>query len=52
MREVINRKIKFRERFRPFAPAVLAEAVDDYFVGAVEDPFMLQVYPCAPTSAP
>jgi carbamoyltransferase len=48
MREVINRKIKFRERFRPFAPAVLAEAVDDYFVGAVEDPFMLQVYPVRP----
>ena len=45
MREVINTKIKFRERFRPFAPSVLEEAVDDYFVGAVPDPFMLQVYP-------
>lgn len=48
MREVINQKIKFRERFRPFAPAVLAEAIDDYFVDAVHDPFMLQVYPVRP----
>src|SRR3954470_1321369 len=45
MREIINTRIKFRERFRPFAPSVLAEAVDQYFVGAVPDPFMLQVYP-------
>jgi carbamoyltransferase len=45
MRDVINTKIKFRERFRPFAPSVLEEALDDYFVGAVRDPFMLQVYP-------
>ena len=45
MRDIINTRIKFRERFRPFAPAVLEEAVHDYFVGAVPDPFMLQVYP-------
>jgi carbamoyltransferase len=45
MREIINTRIKFRERFRPFAPSVLEEALDDYFVGAVPDPFMLQVYP-------
>lgn len=45
MREIINTKIKFRERFRPFAPSVLEEAIDDYFVDAVPDPFMLQVYP-------
>ena len=34
MREIINTRIKFRERFRPFAPSVLEEALDDYFVGA------------------
>jgi carbamoyltransferase len=45
MREIINTKIKFRERFRPFAPSILEEALDDYFVGAVRDPFMAQVYP-------
>ncbi|MCU1385988.1 MAG: carbamoyltransferase [Acidobacteria bacterium] len=48
MREIINTRIKFRERFRPFAPSVLEEALDEYFVGAVADPFMLQVYPVRP----
>ena len=48
MRDIINQKIKFRERFRPFAPSVLAEAIDDYFIGAVHDPFMIQVYPVRP----
>jgi carbamoyltransferase len=48
MREIINTKIKFREKFRPFAPSILEEAVDDYFVGAVPDPFMIQVYPVRP----
>jgi carbamoyltransferase len=48
MRDIINVKIKFRERFRPFAPSVLAEAIDEYFVDAVHDPFMLQVYPVRP----
>jgi carbamoyltransferase len=45
MRDIINAKIKFRERFRPFAPAVIEEAIDLFFVDAVPDPFMLQVYP-------
>ena len=48
MREIINTRIKFRERFRPFAPSVAEEALDDWFVGAVPDPFMLQVYPVRP----
>jgi len=48
MREIINTRIKFRERFRPFAPSILEEAIDRYFVGAVADPFMLQVYPIRP----
>lgn len=48
MREIINAKIKFREKFRPFAPSILEEALDDYFVGAVPDPFMIQVYPVRP----
>lgn len=48
MRDIINQKIKFRERFRPFAPSVLAEAIGDYFVDAVHDPFMIQVYPVRP----
>ena len=48
MREIINTKIKFREKFRPFAPSVLEEAHQDYFTGSVPDPFMIQVYPVRP----
>jgi carbamoyltransferase len=48
MRDVINLKIKFREKFRPFAPSILESAMDDYFVGAAPDPFMQQVYPVRP----
>ncbi len=48
MREIINTKIKFREKFRPFAPSILEESLHDYFVGAVADPFMIQVYPVRP----
>ena len=44
MREIINTKIKGREKFRPFAPSILEEALSEYFVGAVPDPFMVQVY--------
>jgi carbamoyltransferase len=47
MQSVINRKVKFREGFRPFAPAVLREHVDDYFAyGSPQDsPYMLVVCP-------
>ena len=31
MQSVMNRKIKFRESFRPFAPSVLRERADEYF---------------------
>lgn len=31
MRDIINKKIKFREIFRPFAPVVLAEKAKEYF---------------------
>jgi carbamoyltransferase len=48
MREIINTKIKFREKFRPFAPSILEEAHADYFTGSVPDPFMMQVYPVQP----
>jgi carbamoyltransferase len=48
MRELINTKIKFREKFRPFAPSIAEEALDQYFEGAVPDPFMVQVYQVRP----
>jgi carbamoyltransferase len=48
MRDIINLRIKLREKFRPFAPSILLERLDEYFVGAAVDPFMLQVYPIRP----
>jgi carbamoyltransferase len=48
MREILNAKIKLREKFRPFAPSILEERLHDYFEGAVADPFMVQVYPVRP----
>jgi carbamoyltransferase len=41
MRELINAKVKFREPFRPFAPAVLEERAADYFDVSGPSPFML-----------
>ncbi len=38
-------KIKFREGFRPFAPAVLRERVSDYFELDTDSPYMLLVAP-------
>jgi carbamoyltransferase len=32
MKDVVNTKIKFREPFRPFAPSVLADRAEEYFV--------------------
>lgn len=40
MRAVINSKIKHRESFRPFAPAVLEDRASEYFDVAQPDPFM------------
>jgi carbamoyltransferase len=47
MQSVMNLKIKFRESFRPFAPSVLEERVDDYFVmrPREQSPYMLLVAP-------
>lgn len=43
MQSVLNLKIKFRESFRPFAPAVLSERVGDWFDLDVDSPYMLFV---------
>ena len=44
---VLNLKVKFRESFRPFAPAVLAEHARDCFDLDAESPYMLIVAPVA-----
>jgi carbamoyltransferase len=41
MQQRMNLKIKFREGFRPFAPAVLAERAGEWFDLDVESPYML-----------
>ena len=43
MQSKLNLKIKFRESFRPFAPSVLKERVQDYFELEKESPYMLLV---------
>lgn len=48
MRDLLNRKIKRRESFRPFAPSVLEERTGDWFTLDYPDPFMLKVYPVRP----
>ncbi|HEY1921722.1 MAG TPA: carbamoyltransferase N-terminal domain-containing protein, partial [Tepidisphaeraceae bacterium] len=47
MQSVMNLKIKFRESFRPFAPAVLQERTADYFDFPADhsSPYMLLVAP-------
>jgi carbamoyltransferase len=44
MKDVLNRRVKFREPFRPFAPSVLAERTGELFTPSLESPFMLRAY--------
>jgi carbamoyltransferase len=48
MKDVLNARIKHREPFRPFAPAVLEEATGSYFTKTYPSPFMLMTYPVRP----
>jgi carbamoyltransferase len=43
MQKNLNLKVKFRESFRPFAPAILREKVDEYFNLNQDSPYMLIV---------
>jgi carbamoyltransferase len=52
MKELLNRKIKRRESFRPFAPSVLEERTGDWFTLSYPDPFMVKVYPIRPEKRP
>ncbi len=47
-KDILNARIKKREKFRPFAPAILQEATADYFDQSYPDPFMLKVYNVLP----
>ena len=48
MKDVLNARIKHREWFRPFAPAILAEAQSEYFEHDHPSPYMLHVYKIRP----
>ena len=50
MQKRLNLKIKYRESFRPFAPAVLAEEADRYFELPGDSPYMLLVQPVKESS--
>ena len=44
MKDILNRKIKRRESFRPFAPSILREHVAEWFEQEDDVPFMMQVF--------
>jgi carbamoyltransferase len=48
MKEVLNRRIKHREPFRPFAPSIVEEAVGEFFEKTHPSPFMTFAYPVRP----
>jgi carbamoyltransferase len=41
MKDILNKRVKFRQAFRPFAPIVRYERAEDIFIGGHESPFML-----------
>jgi carbamoyltransferase len=45
MRDIINLRIKFREKFRPFAPSILEEEVGNWFEINEPTPYMEKVFP-------
>ena len=48
MKDILNRRIKHREIFRPFAPSILAEATGEFFETSHPSPFMTFAYRGAP----
>jgi carbamoyltransferase len=52
MRDIINLKIKFREKFRPFAPSVLEEHAAAWFEKDEPSPFMERVLKIRPDKRP
>ena len=48
MKEILNRRIKHREIFRPFAPSILAESTGEWFERSHPSPFMTLAYAVRP----
>ncbi len=51
MKDILNSRVKFREEFRPFAPAVTEEAAGRFFALEAPSPFMLQAPRVRPEQA-
>ena len=49
MQKILNLKVKYRESFRPFAPAILREDLADWFELDIDSPYMLLVADVART---
>jgi carbamoyltransferase len=48
MKDILNRRIKHREIFRPFAPSILAERTGAWFEKSYPSPFMTLAYSVLP----
>jgi len=48
MKDILNRRIKHRETFRPFAPSIIEEATGEFFEQTHPSPFMTFAYPVRP----
>jgi carbamoyltransferase len=48
MKDILNRRIKHRESFRPFAPSILEESVGEFFQRTNPSPFMTFAYGVRP----
>ncbi len=48
MKDILNRRIKHREAFRPFAPSITEEAAGEFFERTDPSPFMTFAYPVRP----
>jgi carbamoyltransferase len=44
MKDIINKKIKFREKFRPFAPIIIEDEAHKWFQNINSEPYMMKVY--------
>lgn len=48
MKDRVNDAVKFRESWRPFAPSILREHVEDYLIAGSESPFMILTFQVKP----
>ena len=52
MKDIINKKVKHRQWYRPFAPSIMKEYTSDWFEKEVESPYMSKVIKFKPNMGP